>query len=118
MGLSAYHDQPLSEFIANAKRASPPVPAAAPQPAHTGLPPTPKAIPDTRIFTMSTRKQALLRTAQEASQNYAHSKKQLADAKALNAMGIHAELLFAESREHVCYHAWRRSLEAFIACPN
>lgn len=118
MGLSAYLDQPLSEFIANAKRASAPGPAAPPQPTRTGLPPTPKAIPDTRIFTMSTRKQALLRAAQGASQNYAHAKKQLDDAKALNAMGIHSELMFAESREHVSHHSWRRAMEAFTACQN
>jgi hypothetical protein len=67
---------------------------------------------------VTTRKQALLHAAQEASQNYAHAKKQLADAKALNAMGIHAELMFAESREHVCHHSWRCAMEAFTACQN
>jgi hypothetical protein len=63
---------------------------------------------------VTTRKQALLRAAQEASQNYAHAKRQLADARALNAMGIRTDsLLFAESREHVCHHAWLRAMEAF-----
>jgi hypothetical protein len=68
---------------------------------------------------VTTRRQELLHAAREASQNYAHAKKQLADAKALNAMGVHTDsLMFLESREHVCHHAWVRAVGAVIACPN
>lgn len=44
------------------------------------------------------------------------AKKQLADARALNAVGIQSDVLFAESREHVCHHAWLRAMEAFQNC--
>lgn len=116
--MMAYLGEPLHEFIARTKRASAPVPAAPPPPARTGLPAKPRATqPDQGAPLMTTRKQELLHAAQEASQNYAHAKKQLADARALNAMGIRdGNVLFAESREHVCYHTWIRCLEAFNAC--
>jgi hypothetical protein len=68
---------------------------------------------------VTTRRQELLRAAREASQSYTHAKKQLADARAMNAIGVRTDsLMFLESREHVCHHAWARALEALTSCPN
>lgn len=57
----------------------------------------------------------LLREAQIASQDYATARKQLADAKALNAMGIRTELLTLTAIEHSAFNRWKRAAEALNA---
>lgn len=64
---------------------------------------------------MSTRKQALLREAQQASQGYAHARKQLADAQFCQRNGMANNLMAAASLEHVAYHRWIRAVEAYNA---
>lgn len=64
---------------------------------------------------MTTKKAALLHEAREASQNYARVSKQLADAKALNAMGARTELLALAAMEHSAYHRWHRAIAAYNA---
>ncbi|WP_439925285.1 hypothetical protein [Nitrobacter sp. JJSN] len=61
---------------------------------------------------MTTRKQSLLDEAKAASQDYANVRKQLADAKALNALGIRSEMLALSAIEHSAYHRWHRALTA------
>jgi hypothetical protein len=64
---------------------------------------------------VTTRKQALLDEAKAASQDYANIRKQLADAKTLNAMGIRNEMLALSAIEHSAYHRWHRALTALAA---
>lgn len=61
---------------------------------------------------MSTKKAALLREAQEASQQYAVAKKQLTDAQFCQKNGMAANLMAAAAFEHSAFHRWHRAVEA------
>lgn len=115
-GLSAYIDRPLSEVIADQKRASAPLPAAPPPP--KPAPPPPTAKPNQGIPAMTTRQQSLFREFQAATARLTSARQALEDARYLARNGMANNLTFATHVEHVAYHNWLRTGEAFVNCPN
>lgn len=65
---------------------------------------------------MTTQRENLLRTARQASANYADAKRALAEARACMRLGMTVpDIGFIESREYVLYHAWKRATANLIA---
>lgn len=116
MGLSAYIDLPLSGVIDDQKRASAPLPVVPPQPKRAAPSPTTK--PHQGISVMSARKQALFREFQAATARLASARQSLEDAKFLARNGMANNLTFATHVDHVAYHNWLRTGDAFVNCPN
>jgi hypothetical protein len=111
MGLSAYIDRPLSEFIADQKRASASLPAAPPQPKPAA--PTPTAKPHQGTSVMSARKQALFREFQAATARLASARQSLEDAKFLARNGMANNLTFATHVESSAFTCWLKAGDAF-----
>jgi hypothetical protein len=61
------------------------------------------------------RANKLLEDLKAASGDLALARRQLSEARFSARHGIAANLMFAESREHVAYHRWLRAHEAFAA---
>ncbi len=110
-GLSAYIDRPLSEVIADQKRASAPLPAVPPP--QNPVPPPPTAKPHQGIPAMTARQQSLLTEFHAATARLAAARQSLEDAKFLARNGMNNNLAFATHVEHVAYHNWLRAGDAF-----
>jgi hypothetical protein len=112
MGLSAYIDQPLSKFIANQKQVSASLPVAPPQPKPAA--PSPTAKPNQGIPAMTARQQSLLTELHAATARLTSARQALEDARYLARNGMANNLTFATHVEHVAYHNWLRTGEAFV----
>jgi hypothetical protein len=64
---------------------------------------------------MTTQREALLRAAREATEDYRSAKRDLEYQQALHRAGINNCLMDAVSREHVSYHRWFKATEAVAA---
>jgi hypothetical protein len=67
---------------------------------------------------MSARKQSLFREFQAATANLSSARQSLEDARFLSRNGMANNLTFATHVEHVAFHNWLRTGDAFTTCPN